>query len=97
MASLRGSGTSTLSAMFKVGKANARLSAGGQKARSAIVKGAVKSAISANKPTKFSKVTGVKPLKVPTNIVDPQYKSSMGSFLTGEMRKAKKTFMGPTP
>lgn len=88
----RGSTGATLSAMLKPGKAAMKLSAGGLKARSTIVKNAVRSAIKANKPTKYSKITGVKPMKIPKSVVDPQYKASIGKFLTGEMRKAKKTF-----
>lgn len=88
----RGSASATISAMFKPGKAAMKLSASGLKARSSIVKNAVRSAIKTNKPTKYSKITGVKLMKIPKSIVDPQYKASMGAFLTGEMRKAKKTF-----
>lgn len=91
------SGTSLVSSLLKSGKNISKLSASGIKTRSSIVKSAVQGAIKSGKPTKYSKITGIKPMSVPKNVVDPLYKSGMGSFLTGEMRKAKKNFMGPTP
>lgn len=80
-------GNSTVSSMLKYGKTAGKSSIAGSKARSTILKSAVRAAIKTNKPTKFSKLTGVKPQKVPKSTFN------LGKSLTSEMRKAKKKFI----
>jgi hypothetical protein len=94
MASIRGSGTATLNALLKPGVASGKLANTAAKTRSSIIKNAVKSSIKLGKPQKYAKVAGVKPMSLSANVVDPQYHASMGTFLTGQMQKAKQNFMG---
>lgn len=74
-------------ALLKPGKDATKKSASLLKSQKSILKNVVQSAIKTNKPTKYSKITGVKGLKLPKPPVMP-----MGKFLSAQMGKAMKSF-----
>ncbi len=88
----KGSGSATVTALFKPGKAAAKMSASVLKSRMTILKNAVKGSIKAGKGAKYPKILGVKPMKLSKETVNSQYKASMGKFIAGQMGKARQNF-----